>query len=85
MSSIDNQNKSKNPQKEMKQKEKTIKEWLNTLDEPYKSKALRQTNKDILELQCNSITNALLKMFEWESSKEGDLFWDNLYVTLENQ
>lgn len=68
----------------MKQKEKTIKDWLNTLDEPYKSKALQQTNKDILELQCNSITDALLKMFEWESSKEGDLFWDNLYVTLEN-
>ena len=68
----------------MKQKEKTIKQWLNTLDEPYKSKAIQQTNKDILELQCNSITDALLKMFEWESSEEGDLFWDNLYVTLEN-
>ena len=68
----------------MKQKEKTIKEWLNTLKEPYKSKAIQQTNKDILELQCNSITDALLKMFEWESSEEGDLFWDNLYVTLEN-
>ena len=68
----------------MKQKEKTIKEWLNTLKEPYKSKAIQQTNKNILELQCNSITDALLKMFEWESSEEGDLFWDNLYVTLEN-
>ena len=68
----------------MKQKEKTIKQWLNTLDEPYKSKAIQQTNKNILELQCNSITDALLKMFEWESSEEGDLFWDNLYVTLEN-
>ena len=68
----------------MKQKEKTIKEWLNTLDEPYKSKAIQQTNKNILELQCNSITDALLKMFEWESSEEGDLFWYNLYVTLEN-
>ena len=70
--------------KEVKQKEKTIKEWLNTLKEPYKSKAIQQTNKNILELQCNSITDALLKMFEWESSEEGDLFWDNLYVTLEN-
>ena len=68
----------------MKQKEKTIKDWLNTLKEPYKSKAIQQTNKNILELQCNSITDALLKMFEWESSEEGDLFWDNLYVTLEN-
>ena len=68
----------------MEQKEKTIKEWLNTLKEPYKSKAIQQTNKNILELQCNSITDALLKMFEWESSEEGDLFWDNLYVTLEN-
>ena len=69
----------------MKQKEKTIKEWLNTLKEPYKSKAIQQTNKDTLELQCNSITDALLKMFEWESSEEGDLFWDELFESLVNK
>jgi hypothetical protein len=69
----------------MKQKEKTIKDWLNTLKEPYKSKAIQQTNKDILEIQCNNITDALLKMFEWESSEEGDLFWDELFESLVNK
>jgi len=69
----------------MKQKEKTIKDWLNTLKEPYKTKAIQQTNEDILELKCNSITDALLKMFEWESSKEGDLFWDELFESVVNK
>lgn len=69
----------------MKQKEKTIKYWLNTLKEPYKTKAIQQTNEDILELKCNSITDALLKMFEWESSKEGDLFWDELFESVVNK
>ena len=55
----------------MKQKEKTIKDWLNTLDEPYKSKALKQTNEDILNLYCDSLLNSLYQMFDWESSFEG--------------
>ena len=68
----------------MKQKEKTIKEWLNTLKEPYKSKAIQQINKDILELQCNSITDALLKMFDWSESEEGLEYWSDLTSSLEN-
>ena len=68
----------------MKQKEKTIKQWLNTLDEPYKSKALKQTNEDILNLYCNSLLNSLYQMFDWESSEEGLEYWSDLTSSLEN-
>ena len=68
----------------MKQKEKTIKDWLNTLDEPYKSKALKQTNEDILNLYCNSLLNSLYQMFDWESSEEGLEYWSDLTSSLEN-
>ena len=72
------------PQKEMKQKEKTIKDWLNTLKEPYKSKALRQTNEDILNLYCTSLLNSLYQMFDWQSSFEGWEYWNDLTSSLEN-
>ena len=68
----------------MKQKEKTIKEWLNTLDEPYKSKALKQTNEDILNLYCDSLLNSLYQMFDWSYSVEGVEYWSDLTSSLEN-
>jgi hypothetical protein len=68
----------------MKQKEKTIKEWLNTLKEPYKSKALRQTNEDMLNLYCDSLLNSLYQMFDWQSSFEGLEYWSDLTASLEN-
>ena len=68
----------------MKQKGKTIKDWLNTLDEPYKSKALRQTNEDILNLYCDSLLNSLYQMFDWESSEVGLEYWSDLTSSLEN-
>ena len=68
----------------MKQKEKTIKEWLNTLKEPYKSKALRQTNEDMLNLYCDSLLNSLYQMFDWQSSEEGLEYWSDLTSSLEN-
>ena len=69
----------------MKQKEKTIKEWLNTLKEPYKTKALRQTNEDILNLYCDSLLNSLYQMFDWQSSFEGLEYWSDLTSSLENK
>lgn len=68
----------------MKQKEKTIKYWLNKLDEPYKTKAIQQTNKDILKEEVDSLIIALYKMFVWEDSQEGDEYWRDLVLSLEN-
>lgn len=68
----------------MKQKEKTIKQWLKTLKEPYKSKAIQQTNKDILKEEVDSLILALYKMFLWKDSQEGDEYWRDLVLSLEN-
>ena len=69
----------------MKQKEKTIKQWLNTLNEPYKTKAIQQTNKDRLKEKVDSLIIALYKMFVWEDSVEGDEYWRDLVLSLENK
>ena len=69
----------------MKQKEKTIKQWLNTLNEPYKTKAIQQTNEDILKEKVNSLIVAIYKMFVWEDSQQGDEYWRDLVLSLENK
>ena len=74
----------KNPAKRMKQKEKTIKQWLNTLDEPYKSKAIQQTNKDILNKKAKDLISSLYYMFDWSESEEGLEYWIDLTSSLEN-
>ena len=68
----------------MKQKEKTIKQWLNTLDEPYKSKAIQQTNKDILNKKAKDLISSLHYMFDWSESEEGLEYWIDLTSSLEN-
>jgi hypothetical protein len=67
----------------MKQKEKTIKQWLNTLKEPYKTKALQQTNKDILKEKVIGLEDAMYKMFDWESSEEGLNYWCEVMESLD--
>ena len=69
----------------MKQKEKTIKQWLNTLNEPYKTKAIQQTKEDRLKEKADSLIIALYKMFVWEDSVEGDEYWRDLVLSLENK
>ena len=68
----------------MKQKEKTIKDWLNTLKEPYKSKALRQTNEELLNTKAKDLISSLYYMFDWSESEEGLEYWIDLTSSLEN-
>ena len=65
--------------------EKTVKQWLNTLKEPYKTKAIQQTNKGILKTKESSLIDTLYSMFVWECSKEGKQYWRDLVIDLENQ
>ena len=68
----------------MEQKEKTIKQWLNTLKEPYKTKAISQTSKEVLNIKVETLIIALYSMFLWEDSQEGDNYWRDLALSLEN-
>ncbi len=65
---------------------KTIKEWLETLEEPYREQALVN-----FESYCNdddqveSVIEALYQAFYWEESPEGHRYWSKLVKTLEKQ
>lgn len=57
---------------------KTIKEYLETLPEPYKTAAINNVNKNIIDDYCTTMFGAL-NSFEWISSKEGEVYWNSLY------
>lgn len=72
--------------------EKTIKEWLEGLEEPYRGQALENLRisdeKDgIITSDCilESVTDAVLKAFIWEDSNEGYRYWCDLFEKLEKQ
>lgn len=69
----------------MKQKEKTVKDWLSTLKEPYKTKVLKQLKASVADSKTESLITALYKMFFWEDSLEGDAFWREYVERLENK
>lgn len=61
---------------------KTIQEWFNELEEPYKSRAIANTHPSILIANEDRIIDALTGAFNWESSKEGFMFWNNLVKSI---
>lgn len=62
--------------------EKTIKQWLNELPEPARSRALKNAYSITLDYRTNSIKDALERSFIWEATPEGFGYWylisDNL-------
>jgi hypothetical protein len=63
---------------------KTVKEWLNTQNEPYKTLSLNNTNTDILRDETNNLIGTLYHAFTWSLSAEGSAFWEDYVQTLEN-
>lgn len=66
---------------------KTIREWLEELEEPYKSQAIQNAENeseynDYLDEARDSLAGAVLGAFTWEYSPEGDKYWSDLYDTL---
>lgn len=64
--------------------EKTIKQWLKTLKEPYKTKAIQQTDKHILDSKAKDLITSLYCMFDWDNSFEGYEYWSDLASSLVN-
>lgn len=73
--------------------EKTIKEWLESLPEPYKTQALlnlEQTEKDEAEedgvristapskILVSRLSDAISQAFIWSATAEGMEYWGNL-------
>lgn len=61
---------------------KTIKQWLETLPEPYRTRALENIYLGKTEHICNCIEDALISAFSWENSKQGLAYWQKIYSKL---
>lgn len=61
----------------------TIKTLLETLKEPYKSKALANTSNEMLEEETINLSYALLDGFTWAESPEGSEYWSNVHTQSE--
>lgn len=61
---------------------KTIEQWLNTLKEPYKTKALNNLLNDCKDNKTQTLEEALKLAFTWANSDEGFLYWDELHTKI---
>ena len=70
----------------MKSKEKTVEQWLKTLPEPYKSKALAYAKKEEnLKHWTESIHDAIFEGFTWRNTKEYVKFWYDVHASLRDK
>lgn len=58
---------------------KTIQEWFEELEEPYRSQAIKNTKKHILTSEVRSLRGALSGAFVWKESPQKDGYWRDLY------
>ncbi len=65
--------------------EKTIKEWFNTLPEPYRCEAFKNTSPDILEGTQPDLPTALSESFHWWDTNEGGEYWEQLHQRILNR
>jgi len=58
---------------------KTTKQWLESLNEPYKSEALSNMIKGVSDAKVKTMSEALLTAFPWNHTKQGFQYWDELF------
>lgn len=61
---------------------KTIREWLNELDEPYRTHALANIKPRELQMKTKSIKDALSFAFVWADTEwkgQGRDYWKKVY------
>lgn len=61
---------------------KTIREWLNELEEPYRTQAINNSTDGILDTSEDSLQESLACAFFWCDSPEGSDYWNDLHDTL---
>jgi len=58
--------------------EKTIKEWLETLPEPYRTEALDETKPRDSRQVSESLVKAICDAFSWSQSEQGSGYWNEV-------
>jgi hypothetical protein len=70
-------------------KNKTVKDWFNTLPPHLRDKAIEYCELDpldyIITTECNSLDEALENAFAWENTDEGEDFWYGLTKLVTNK
>lgn len=61
---------------------KTIKDYLEQLQEPYRTQALNNTKEEDLNTIVTNTRKALYFAFTWQTSPEGYDYWNNLHESL---
>lgn len=67
------------------EKTKTIREWLNELPEPIRSRAIRNAENDLAPLlllkeSVSSLNRAIDAAFFWDDTPEGFYFWSAVSI-----
>jgi hypothetical protein len=63
-----------------KKEPETIKDWLETLPDGYRERALANLDNDSSLVTSGNLSGALFNAFEWDETKEGDAFWDSVWA-----
>jgi hypothetical protein len=58
---------------------KTVEEWFNDLEEPYKTQALENSIEKSLKIIAESMSEALSSGFYWTDSPQGHEYWYNIF------
>jgi hypothetical protein len=61
----------------------TVEAWLNTLPEPYKTKAFKNLSNFKRTLECGTLQSAI-NTFVWSTSPEGQDFWETVVRSTSN-
>lgn len=61
---------------------KTIEQWLNELESPYREQALENTAKSKLQDKHSRKLHALIDAFSWVESPQGYKYWSDLFISL---
>lgn len=61
---------------------KTVKQWFETLPQPYSQQAIDNTSPYQLTLEYDDIKTALLSAFVWEHTLQGHDYWNKLQESL---
>lgn len=66
----------------MQEKEKTIREWLKELPEPYKTQAINNSTEERLNKVEPDLLHALVFAFNLSDAPEGTHYWRELFQDL---
>lgn len=61
---------------------KTVKEWLETLDEPYRSQALENLDEEYGDMIEPNLAEALWGAFVWDDTPQGNDYWRDFVWSL---